>query len=118
MGVNTDAGICFGVDFGEELPEYFEQFEDEDDDGWGAPYNFNEQEGLPVEIITHCSGDFPYYILAFKNTEHSACRGYPVTIEPHTLKVKPESIQKMKDFFKQADIEWQAPSWLLYSYWG
>lgn len=70
----------------------------------------------PVEVITHCSYDYPMYFLALRGTKISASRGYPVAITTPTPTA--EQIAAMRAFCEQHGIEWQEPSWHIFSLWG
>lgn len=73
---------------------------------------------MPVEIVTHCSYDYPMYILAAVGTETTASRGYAQNIDD-SLKGHEEAIQKLLEFIKEENVELEGePSWLLYSMWG
>ena len=81
---------------------------------------FEQRDALikacPVEIIIHCSYDYPMYILALRDTDVSAARGYPKVIDPAALKVDPARIEEAKEFCKDADLPaFDDPQWLIFS---
>jgi hypothetical protein len=129
MGQSTDAIIAFGVDLGEELPEFLEEFDGEFDEflasisglpKWGEPghsYEAHEAfaKAFPVTIIYHCSGDYPMYVLAVNGTEQRAWRGEPQTIEP--LVVSDEQIAALRDFMNEHELDGDL-GWLLFSNWA
>lgn len=137
MGVSTDALMAFGFDLGEELPESFiydeeEGFEADEfllrDYGTGFPewqpdgpsdYWKKREEALskiPVDIITHCSGEYPMYFLAIRGTEHQARRGYPS--EAVQREIMSTEIDAMRAFCEKHAIEWQEPRWHIFSMWN
>lgn len=135
MGVSTDGIVAFGFDLGEELPASFRTYlgsEDDDDEeyfDWDAfvehhlglqneedPARKAGREGFSVDLVTHCSYDYPMYFLAVNGTEVSARRGYPKKLD--LADVTAAKIQAMREFCEQMGIEWQEPSWHLMSIWG
>jgi hypothetical protein len=141
MGVSTDAILAFGFDLGEELPEallevlaedsYF-TFEDfvlklaglvaPDYDKIGLPewddYRSAKSKAItefPVEIVRHCSGSCPMYFLSVNGTQQSARRGYPQDVK--LVDISEEQLARLKEFCERFGIEWQEPSWQLFSYW-
>lgn len=146
MGVSTDAILAFGFDLGDEedvtLAERFGAEEDDDSfdfDEWigkqaGAVYpagyaGINSPEyvayyeklqaaiaACPVEVITHCSYDYPMHFLALRGTEARAWRGKPQTVQ--TEPPPPERIAAMRAFCEEHDIEWKEPQWHIFSMWG
>lgn len=143
MGTSTNAILAFGFDLGEELPEAFQ-----DSDGDGDNFDFDEwlnkkagaiypvdhagikspeyqaystackaaRAASPVDFITHCSYDYPMYFLAVPGTQTTARRGYPETVG--TPDVPPEAVAAMRKFCDEHSIEWQEPSWHIFSLWG
>lgn len=72
-------------------------------------------ETCPVELIRHCSGDYPMYFLAVKGHTYSASRGYPVEVED--LNVDPKALEAFKAFCAKYGIEYTEPKWYLASLW-
>lgn len=68
----------------------------------------------PVELIRHCSCDYPMYILAAKGQYWNASRGTVVEIDD--LTVNQEARMKLKEFCRVYDIKF-TPKWLLASDW-
>lgn len=84
----------------------------------GDGYHAREAEAkkaLGVEIVSHCSGEYPMFILAAKS--QSACRGYP---EPADLAVPGNADERLAWALEVLGIKPDAdkPQWLLASYWG
>ncbi len=139
MGVSTDAILAFGIDIGEEIPEAIEALDLDDFDldcladhegglVWRADFTPEEEnaygkkarelhDAYPVELIIHCSYDYPMYIVAAKDSRYYASRGYSKTINPSDLKVKQEDIDALKAWCKKYNVEGE-PEWLLFSMWG
>lgn len=143
MGVSTDAILAFGFDLGEELPE---SLVGEDGDSGGfefeewlktkagivypeghagikspaytAYYEAGKAlvEACPVDLITHCSYDYPMYFLAVRGTEVKAWRGHPKTVT--TGPIKQSQLNAMRKFCDDNGIPWQEPQWHIFSLWG
>lgn len=134
MGVSTDGILVFGFEIGEEgdepdfLAEHNGDFEEflHSVSGlprWGEPGHsfaaFREfEKGFPIELVSHCSYEYPMYILAVNGTKKKASRGYPEVISPEELIISDEKIEAFKKFCDDYGIEWQEPKWLLCSMWG
>lgn len=85
---------------------------------WGEYYAFLKANPLPVELVHHCSGDYPMYILAVTGTVTTASRGYPKVIE-RTPRTGAEKAEDFHQFCNEHGIELDKPlQWLLCSYWG
>ena len=139
MGTSTDGILCYGIDLGEdvsELPwnEKTDDWEDvyEDIDDWWAQINgcdygvigdydllckWQEENPMPVDLVWHCSYEYPMYILAVVDTEITANRGCPEVVD-----IKPPDFKKVLDFNNFRDkykigVD-EDPSWLLCSMWG
>ena len=126
-----------------EEPEFFED-EDEYDfdavlmrDAGLAPWGYHEdedkredykaysarrkqaQEQAGVELITHCSGEYPMYILAIAGTAKSASRGTALEITKDDLLMNQlAGLERLRAFCELHDIPWAEPRWLLCSYWS
>jgi hypothetical protein len=142
MGVSTDALMAFGFDLGEELPESFTAYLGDDENGegfeadefllrdydagipeWtpdGPPDYWHKRSEalgkLPVEIIAHCSGEYPMYFLAVRGTECQARRGYPSEAVQRDIALR--EIGAMRAFCEKHGIEWQEPRWHIFSMWN
>lgn len=80
---------------------------------------WQEANPMPVEIVSHCSGDYPMYILAVPETSLSARRGYPVEFDPATLTVTPKQIEALAGFCREFCIKTEGdPKWWLASWWN
>lgn len=111
MTVSTNAHLAYGIDLGEDLPEKLEKLKF---DGELPDFQF----GYGVEILTHCSNDYPQYFVALANTEWMARRGYPEELPEDALKLAdPNSDQILKKFCDDFGIEWKQPAWHLFSMW-
>ncbi len=137
MGVSTDAIVAFGFDLGEDLPQSLLPDDDGDDyfdfEEWylakvGIEYQETDETGeyrkareealasCPVEIITHCSYDYPMYFLALTGTRTTASRGCPQEIDPE--RVADDRILEMCRFCQWAGVDWVEPKWQVFSVWG
>lgn len=74
---------------------------------------------MPVEVVRHCSGDYPMYILAVPGTKVRASRGHPEVIDPKSFitTISVDAWQGAAEFCKKWDIEFK-PQWFLVSYWS
>ena len=133
MGVSTDGILVLGIDLGEDLPEFMgDDFDTwlEEQSGINPP-NHNDydndwpkywdamreyKQDFPVDVVRHCSGDYPMYILAVNGTEHKASRGDPVIIDPVNLSFNTIEVEKFIDFCDEHGID-GTPQWLLCSMW-
>lgn len=70
----------------------------------------------PVDLVMHCSYDYPMYFLALRGSKTKAWRGYPQVVA--TPRPMPEQIEAMKSFCADHRIEWQEPNWHIFSMWG
>jgi hypothetical protein len=124
MGTSTGAILVFGIELEEEHEPW-----GRDQDEWlekdgreilglqgEKQYEILEQH--PVEIIQHCSYEYPMYILAVRETEKRAWRGEPFSIDVEDLRIPIANTVLLKAFCERHDIEWKEPKWLLCSMWG
>lgn len=158
MGVSTDAILCFGFELPDEYEMPFEDeeewwlelnnfknsFEIFDSEGnfpngirpdealikehFAERHNFLKENPLPFDVIRHCSGDYPMYIISTPDTLITAYRGYPVDIAQRMNKTySQEYINKFVTMCKKyfpTDIDGYdynidyTPKWLMCSYWG
>jgi hypothetical protein len=145
MGVSTDAILAYGYDLGDPAsregnPEWYDDDEDGDIDFSEQAMNillaklagFTEtdwkvdgywtrkeeaKESLGFNIITHCSYDYPMYILCIE-PHYRAWRGDAVEI-PHNLGYTPEWDSKLDQAVEILGLKVaERPSWLLASLWG
>lgn len=136
MGQSTDALIAFGFDLGEDLEafEHLEGFEDDPDDfiekamgipEYGDPTrpSYDEVEKLrqayPVELIRHCSCDYPMYFLAVTGTKKLASRGSPVVIDTLNMAVPLDRFNAFMAWCVEhgIDVPEGDPRWYLFSDW-
>lgn len=142
MGTSTDGILAYGYDLGEEIrfkdhgedetPDWY----DEDDPlesfqkrlltavgftetEWRAEGYFERKKAaeklVVVEFDSHCSGDYPMYLLGA--VIHTASRGHARDMD-FTL---PENADERLAWAVETlglDVGDQKPRWLLASYWG
>ena len=65
---------------------------------------------MPFEWVTHCSYDYPMYILAVPGTHKHNSRGYPEKIT--SLGVEPDILEAYLEFLKKLGITEQPEWWL------
>lgn len=73
------------------------------------------EERMGVELDSHCSGEYPMYLLAAKKT--TAARGYPKEVD-FTLPDNADERLAWAIGVLGLDVGDQKPRWLLASYWG
>jgi hypothetical protein len=76
-------------------------------------------EAYGIELVWHCSGEYPMYILAIAASEKTARRGYPETIV-RTDMDRPEADnwqEKLNEACEKLGIEPSAGEWILCSMW-
>ena len=80
-------------------------------------HEWDKNHPLPVELISHCAGDYPMYILAVPDTHVLAYRGDPVTIDAESFRRKPDA-RAFLVFCEDHEIDLpKEPAWLLFSDW-
>lgn len=87
-------------------------------DYWAAKREALKECG--IELVTHCSYDYPMYILAISPSKVQASRGYPQTILRSDMG-RPETDnwqEKLSDACQKLGIEPAAGEWILCSLWG
>jgi len=134
MGQSTNGILVYGIAFEDEdeLPEslsFLEEFDGDFDEyleslaglpKWGEPGHSFEavrahRETCPADLVMHCSGDFPMYILAVRGTEITAHRGHAVEIT--SLDVPVAKVAAFKQWCAERGIEGE-PKWYLCSMWN
>lgn len=120
---NAPEGDDDGFDFDEWVGQKAGAIYPEGHAGIDSPeyvaYSTKKREAVdscPVELITHCSYDYPMYFLAIRGTEVRAWRGEPKPI--HIERPAQAKIDAMKLFCEQNGVEWQEPAWHIFSLWG
>ena len=79
----------------------------------------NASPKLPVELVVHCSDNFPMYILAVPRLCLRASRGHPERFHPVALTASDEERMALVEFCEAHGIECaDEPRWWLSSYWG
>jgi len=147
MGVSTDAILCWGINLGEDLPweekavelgyesgsddeflafmfcgvekpkeEWVEGGENENYSAyWKAKREALEEYG--VELVGHCSYDYPMYILAMAASVTRASRGCPATIT--NLEEQPGWEERLTDACEKLGLPLDSErKWILCSMWG
>lgn len=129
MGVSSVGLLVFGIDLGEDEPEFWGDHNDMDDfldsesglPTYGCPgYDYEKlsanRKKCPADVIFYCSYDYPMHILAVRGTERRVSRGYVKEIE--TLSVEPEKVEAFKAWCADHGIADAEPKWLLCSMYG
>lgn len=144
MGQSTDAILMYGVNLGEGeglewpsmLTEEGESYpdidgyiaslaglkepagEDYQDPAWSAFWAAKRKsvEAFPVNLVSHCSGDYPMWVLAVRNTVQRARRGYPET--PTMREIAEADRDALKAFCDATGLPWSEPGWVLCSDWN
>jgi hypothetical protein len=133
MGVSTDGILVFGIQLPEEeTPEFLKEFDNDfetfidslnglpqwGEEGHDIRKTHAFRDNFPVDLVQHCSYEYPMYILAVRGTEITARRGYPNEIDPLTLYVDSDKVETLRKFCEEYNIEWEEPKWYLCSMWG
>ncbi len=132
MGISSDGMLVFGIEWEDDdtMPEFMGEFDDFDEyldslndlPDYGEPgHSFSDQQEardkIPVDMVRHCSYDYPMFIFAVRGYEFSASRGYPMEITADKLKVDPEKLKAFKLWLAERGIQGE-PSWFLCSIMG
>jgi len=132
MGVSTDGIIVYGIQFEDgELPW---SGNDDIEEWWNEETGFKgsvnsdsyyddirahqQKNPMPVEVVWHCSYDYPMFILSLPGKSISASRGYPTEFNPAELTVTEAEHKVLKDFCEKYDIKYTVPKWVVCSMWG
>lgn len=140
MGGSATGILVFGVDFGEELPDFLLDQDDCSDldnflfdeaelPSWHAEKDPEKKKVIwaqrekilsecPVEVIHHCSYDYGCYILAARGTEITAWSGEPKEIDVSKLNVSSKKVSAFNEWLYDHGIEDLYPRWLLCSMYG
>ena len=78
---------------------------------------WDDRHPIPVEVVLHCSYDYPMYIIAAKGKVYSARRGYPERIDTSKLTVTQKEMDTLKQFCAEHHIDGEI-GWWLSSLWG
>lgn len=109
-----------GASYQESMPAW-EAAEPDGRDALDAAYE-REREltaSCPIEIITHCSYDYPMRIVAVRGTEIRAYRGSPKEIDWSALQaLVDERLPAAVEFCKEHGIPFEDPTWILTSVYG
>jgi hypothetical protein len=81
---------------------------------------FHDDHPQPIQLVQHCSYEYPMYIIAAKETTTLASRGYPRMIELELLTLASNGqADILKEFCDEYDIEVKGePAWWLASMYG
>ena len=118
MGVSTDGILVFGIPL-EEGVEFPEVANFDDDFEEYLYQKRRDDPNFPVELVSHCSCEYPMYILAIAGTEFSASRGYVQKID-NLPTVTETQIDQLRAFAEAHDLDdWLdgEPGWYLCSNW-
>jgi len=118
VGISSDGIIAYGIDLGDEsnlFPwakhKYDGEFEswvlleilgfDEDWQTYEGYYDMRKKllDAYPIDLILHCSYEYPMYFLAVRGTKRRASRGYPTFIEsfPEITSMQRVTLKKFAD---------------------
>lgn len=96
----------------------YERLHPEWRDALDANYNAQKeaQEACPIELVRHCSGDDPMYIVAVKDSVFTANRVSALVVGVEDLLI-PNRIFEAFNFCEEYGIPFEDPQWLLCSMW-
>lgn len=69
-----------------------------------------------VDLVYHCSGEYPMYILAVSDSVKCARKGNPIELGQSVTKQE-EWANLLRGFCERANIEFKEPQFILCSYW-
>ena len=131
MGQSTDAMIGWGIAYASEEGCNY--------DAVGAASNRLKSEGIDAAIYTHCSNDCPMLAIVIPSTYQIAWRGSPkrcddlftlIQCETRNMSIrraleiyleelaKTDSVQYIKEYRKDYEIEPGQLGWYLFSDWS
>jgi hypothetical protein len=130
MGVSTDGILCYGVLIDSDDPPWTEADKKAalDDCCDVATYWVAKQLRLlywwcgtfvdqGIEVVAHCSDEYPEFILAMHGTVTCASRGYPEAVDPAAMMTE-EGRARFVETLRKLGIVDPQPQWWLCSYWG
>ena len=144
MGQSTNAYLAFGIDLGDNDEIEWPAALQGDDGGeypdldsyiaekaglkkpphadyakpeWGAYFTAKREavEAFPFDLMQHCSGNYPMWVLGFRDTRQSAYRGDTTVVTMR--EIKPEEIAALKAFCGELGLPWSEPDWRIFSLW-
>lgn len=139
MGQSTDAILAYGFDLGEDLSEHGDlariedEFDGDDGDFFASlvgihPYGHPDRQSLeerqrllktlPVELIRHCSGDYPMWFLAIPGTKQEANRGSPTRVLPQGMIISEYDNRRFLQWCREHRIDVDGTGWYIMSDWG
>lgn len=81
-------------------------------------HHWNKENPFPVELVTHCSGSHPMFIIASRDSVYESYRGYPILITPTLFTVSKEQKNAVLQFCRTYNIKTAGePQWWLCSFW-
>ena len=94
------------------------QTEDYKDPTWSAYWQAQRaaKAACPIELISHCSSDYPMWVVALRDTVQRANRGHPTT--PTMREISDADRAALKGFCEEFGLPWSEPAWVLASDWS
>ena len=138
MGQSTDAIVAFGFPLNEEDKVPWAGYEDFET--WWAEVNgvkeptepyikeniplytsywekkYALERACPVELIQHCSGDYPMYFVSIRGTNQRVYRGSPEVLRTRIM--GQDEVNILTDFCAKHSIPQTLPAWYLFSDWN
>lgn len=74
------------------------------------------EKDVGIEVVNHCSGEYPMFILAVAESVKTAARGSITELGQNTT-ANPEWEDKLRAFCEKAGIKFEEPQFLLCSMW-
>ncbi len=71
---------------------------------------------FPVDLVQHCSGEYPMWIFALRRTVQRASRGSPSALTAGII--LGAEVAAMKALCEEMGLPWSEPAWLLFSNWN
>lgn len=117
MGVSTDAILVYGIPLEKGAIGEHENDGPEEGPAWMV-WSGDPVDG--IEIVSHCSGDYPMHIVAIAGSEVRAWRGNPIRLERDLATVEAHDALILA-FLKRHGLKRKkgaTPGWWLASMWS
>lgn len=125
MGTSTDAILCYGININENYLADCEEDTGELDESWAKENGsklirwmlYYGESVNGVKIITHCSDEYPMYLLVAEGSDVTAWRGYPKKINSIDPNLNWNNL--IANFVEENNVQTDGEiGWWLCSYWG
>lgn len=117
MGQSTDALLMYGIRLTDEADLEYDEEADEGSAAARLAWSGDDVDGVTIE--SHCSGEYPMYIIAIKATVIRAWLGHPKDIDPAKLVAQSEWADKLQAFVLKYKLPTEGQmGWIMASNWN